>query len=1559
MYDSPCMTWTVYWTLILRRLPTLILPALFTDYSECLPPAPIQSLSSDSDSALPTLRLKLVIKLCLSYLHTLLIKLHMDPNALDSSLQKTSPHIDPAVFYHFTTEVSAQATVLATQQQQLNHLTSLTEELVRSLRALHLPAPSMNASPQHSPTPASTAASATASPRLAFPEKFDGSPTRCKGFLLQCSMFIGQQPTLYPTDDSRIAFVCSLLTGRALEWATAIWEDDHAAFPSFASFTQSFKEVFEHPAGGKEVGEQLLSLRQGGDSAADYALSFRTLAAQTGWRDAELLKLLFRKGFNQDLQSELACRDEGRTLEQFITLAIRLDNSLRSRRLPRSSLSSATMATAPPATEPMQIGMTRISEEERERRIRQRLCLYCGLPGHLRASCPTRPSRNPAAVSATSNSASSLEIAVTLEINGRVLETVALIDSGAAGNFIDGSFAKSNNIPLVACNSHLAVAALDGRPLGSGSIQFTTADLQLSTGLLHTEIICLFVFQSPQNPIILGLPWLEQHNPSISWAKKQITQWSDFCLQNCLRSMPVRRRGETSANDSLPREYHDLAEAFSKVKALHLPPHRASDCAIDLLPGSQPPKGRVFPLSQPEAEAMKSYIEEELAKGFIRPSTSPASAGFFFVKKKDGGLRPCIDYRSLNSITCKFRYPLPLVPSALEQLRRARYFTKLDLRCAYNLICIREGDEWKTAFSTTTGHYEYLVMPFGLSNSPSVFQAFINDVFRDMLNQWVIVYIDDILIYSETYEEHVIHVRTVLKRLLQHQLYAKAEKCEFHQETISFLGYIISSGGVAMDEQKVQAVVNWPQPTTLKELQRFLGFANFYRRFIRNFSTVAGPMTSMVKKGTHRLSWSSAAIASFRSLKERFTTAPILHHPDPDLEFTLEVDASSTGIGAVLSQRQGDPPKLYPCAFFSRKLNPTEQNYDVGNRELLAMKAAFEEWRHWLEGASHPFTVLTDHRNLEYLKSAKRLNHRQARWSLFFTRFDFRITYRPGSQNTKADALSRLHESDSQTPDQEPILPPTIILAPVLWDILTEITEAQVTDPPPTETPDHLTYVPQVLRQRVIQLVHSNPSSGHPGIAATLQLLNNKFWWSTLRTDTITFIQNCTVCNTSKSLHQLPAGLLQPLPIPQRPWSHLAIDFVTDLPPSQGHTTILTVIDRFSKACRLIPLPKLPTALETAEALCNYVFRFYGPPEDIVSDRGPQFTSRFWSAFCRQLEINVSLTSGYHPQANGQVERLNQELTRFLRSYCHRNQLDWSRYLLWAEYAQNSIRKPSTGITPFQCVLGFQPPLLPWSGEPSELPAVNSWLQRSEETWNEAHVHLQRAVHRTREQANRHRRANPNYQPGQWVWLSTRDLRLRLPCKKLSPRYVGPFKIIRQITPVSFRLALPAHYRISPTFHVSLLKPAGGPRGEEVQDEAGDQRAPPIIVDGQEAYQIREILDSRRQGRFLQYLIDWEGYGPEERSWVNAEDILDPSLTTDYHRDHPDRPAPRPRGRPRRRLPPRVRSRSQGGALSRTQPLWLPPIATRGNHHPSFNSNQLHFPYTPYLWLIPCTGVPY
>ncbi len=400
-----------------------------------------------------------------------------------------------------------------------------------------------------------------------------------------------------------------------------------------------------------------------------------------------------------------------------------------------------------------------------------------------------------------------------------------------------------------------------------------------------------------------------------------------------------------------------------------------------------------------------------------------------------------------------------------------------------------------------------------------------------------------------------------------------------------------------MDEGKVKAVVEWPRPTTLKELQRFLGFANFYRRFIRGFSMVAEPLTALVRKGTSCLPWNEEATKAFSRLKQAFTSAPILHHPDPELPFVVEVDASSTGLGAVLSQRQGSPPKLYPCAYYSKKLSSAERNYDVGDRELLAMKAAFEEWRHWLEGSTHPFLVLTDHKNLEYLRTAKRLNPRQARWSLFFSRFQFTITFRPGSKNTKADSLSRQFDSETSIKNPETILSPDLVIGPIQWDIETELELANAHTGIPPACPPGKLYVPETLREKVLKHVHALPSSGHPGITATIHLLQNRFWWSTLSQDVSRFVQQCKTCNIQKSSRLLPAGLLQPLPLPQRPWSHIAIDFITDLPPSDGHTTILTVIDRFSKACRLIPLSKLPTALQTAEYLCNLVFRFYGYPK--------------------------------------------------------------------------------------------------------------------------------------------------------------------------------------------------------------------------------------------------------------------------------------------------------------------------------------------------------------------------
>ncbi|XP_077137060.1 uncharacterized protein LOC143794136 [Ranitomeya variabilis] len=584
-----------------------------------------------------------------------------------------------------------------------------------------------------------------------------------------------------------------------------------------------------------------------------------------------------------------------------------------------------------------------------------------------------------------------LTLSILFFSNQHQSSEVAYVDSGAAGNFISLEAVRRLRVPVISLDTPRLIASVDGRPL-QDAISLVTEEVEIQIGALHREKIAFYVLPNLSYAFLLGLPWLRLHEPTLNWRTGDVLRWGPSCHDRCLRSVcPVSRTQPAEVPDGLPSPYWSYADVFNKREAENLPPHRSYDCPVELLPGRSPPRGRIYPLSAAETKSMSEYIQENLAKGFIRKSSSPAGAG----------------------ITIKNRYPLPLIPELFDRLRGARIFTKLDLRGAYNLVRIRSGDEWKTAFNTRDGHYEYLVMPFGLCNAPAVFQEFVNDVFRDLLYSCVLVYLDDILIFSSDLPSHRRSVREVLQRLRENHLYAKIEKCLFEQTSLPFLGYIVSDSGLKMDPEKVNAIINWPRPCGVKAIQRFIGFANYYRQFIPHFSSMIRPLSSLTRKGSCSKDWSPEAEKSFVLLKRSFSSAPVLHHPEVNKPFILEVDASSTGAGAVLSQKTPEGLTA-PCGFFSKAFSPSERNYTIGDRELLAIKLALGEWRYLLEGSVHPFVIFSDHKNLTYLQTAQRLNPRQARWSLFFARFEFELRFRPGNKNIRADALSRSFQSPLQ-----------------------------------------------------------------------------------------------------------------------------------------------------------------------------------------------------------------------------------------------------------------------------------------------------------------------------------------------------------------------------------------------------------------------------------------------------------------------------------------------------------------------------------------------------------------
>jgi hypothetical protein len=693
-----------------------------------------------------------------------------------------------------------------------------------------------------------------------------------------------------------------------------------------------------------------------------------------------------------------------------------------------------------------------------------------------------------------------------------------------------------------------------------------------------------------------------------------------------------------------------------------------------------------------------------------------------------------------------------------------------------------------------------------------------------------------------------------------------------------------------MDPGKIQTILDWPEPRKVKDVQSFLGFANFYRRFIEGYSGITVPLTRLTKKGTP-WNFSEECVTAFETLKKAFTSAPVLTHWDPDRPIVVETDASDYALAAILSQYNAEE-ELHPIAFHSRTFSVTELNYDVHDKELLAIFEAFQKWRHYLEGTVSPVDVVTDHKNLQYFSTTKILTRRQARWSEFLSQFNLVIRFRPGKQGAKPDTLTRrwdvyLKEGSSDAAILNPqnlrpvftqeqlaaslratYLVPVVLRGVVVMDveklhqdILAALPEdpvslERIATPHPRWTTDSdgflrqdgKIYVPSSgdLRTRVLQFKHDHVLSGHFGQNKTLELVRRDYSWPNLRTFVKDFCNSCTTCMRSKSQRHKPYGFLKQLPVPVRPWNSISMDFIEQLPESRTFTAILVVVDRLTKQSIFIPTHDTITSPQLAELFVLHVFSKHGVPSHVTSDRGSEFVSHFFKSLGKALDMTLHFTSGYHPEGDGQTERTNQTLEQYLRVYCNYQQDNWSDLLPLAEFAYNNAPSVTTGISPFFANKGYHLNITVHPERDLASHRAREFVVDLDELHTELRSQISAAQARYQVSADSRRLPAPDIQVGSQVFVKAKYFRTTRPSKKLSEKFLGPYEVIARPGTLSFTLKLPDHMRaVHPVFHVSMLEPAH-------PDNIPERNQPPppsVDVDGDIEYEIAEIVDSKLDRR--------------------------------------------------------------------------------------------------------------
>lgn len=846
-----------------------------------------------------------------------------------------------------------------------------------------------------------------------------------------------------------------------------------------------------------------------------------------------------------------------------------------------------------------------------------------------------------------------------------------------------------------------------------------------------------------------------------------------------------------------------------------------------------------YRLSPNERKKVSEEVKEMLDNDIIRPSRSPWASPVVLVTKKDGGIRFCTDYRKINAITKKDVYPLPRIDDALDALHKSKIFSTLDLASGYWQIEMDPKDREKTAFICEQGLFEYNIMPFGLCNAPATFQRLMDAILAGLKWTCCLVYLDDIIIYSESFEDHLKHLSMVFQRLQEAGLNLKASKCHFAKSYINYLGHVVSDQGISPDPKKVEAVKDFPKPKSLREVRSFLGLTSYYRRFIKDYAKIAVPINHLLKADV-KFEWTLECQKAFEHLKDLLTKAPILSPPDFTEVFKLQTDASDQGLGAVLAQDIRN--REHVIAYASRTLSSAEIKWDTREKEALAIVWGCEHFRPYLIGQF--FIIETDHGSLRWLMNVQK--GRLARWGLRLSEFDFQIKHKPGKFNGNADGISRMplpnSNTDSTNSDEIPYvyaidfnfdnqIQIELLIAKQKEDIELSVIRTYLTDGIIPEDPKlarklkspkqpyimdrdilkkkniiqrggrmiekYVICVPQKLISSVLHQAHKDPLAGHVGIEKTYQKIREQFYWKKMKNHIYKYIMGCLECQVRRTKAPIHHGLLQHLPLPEQPFDIVDIDFLDGLPKTmQGNSHVLVVIDRLTGYPIAIPTPdnKAETA---AEAIYKNVICEYGVPRCIHSDKGTHFTGNVFKRLCKRMNIQQTYTTTAHPQGNALPERFNQFLKKCLSIFAEEEiQKDWDKWLPSILFAYRTSIHPAAKDTPFYLLHGFdatQPLEIEYGSAKKFIGDIEAYkLQNTLRT----RLARKAAIQVMGEERAKHKEIYDKthkeiiFQEGDLVllWNPLKLHNKDNASSKLLVKYIGPYRIIRKISPVIYEI---------------------------------------------------------------------------------------------------------------------------------------------------------------------------